>query len=132
MAFMDSFNKGITTLNMKTNNFVEVSKCKTYITTLEKEIEQLKLEIGTKLYEQHKNGESDTSSIEQHMLTIDSKYQEIEQQRARMRELEEEEKQVLGNNTAAAPSEDVIFCGQCGAKNAGNYKFCCKCGSPLK
>lgn len=34
----ESFTKGITTLNIKTNRFIEVNKCKTYIATLEEEI----------------------------------------------------------------------------------------------
>lgn len=34
----ESFAKGITALNVKTNNFIEENKCKTYISTLEEEI----------------------------------------------------------------------------------------------
>ena len=38
MALKDSLTKGITAINVKTNNFMEQSKCKTYISTLESEI----------------------------------------------------------------------------------------------
>ena len=41
-SFMESVNKGITAFSMKTSNFAEVTKCKTYISTLESEIEKLK------------------------------------------------------------------------------------------
>ncbi len=34
-SLKESFTKGIATLNVKTNNFMEESKCKTYISNLE-------------------------------------------------------------------------------------------------
>lgn len=33
-SISDSLTKGITTINVKTTNFMEQSKCKTYISTL--------------------------------------------------------------------------------------------------
>ena len=41
-SLKESLSKGITTINVKTNSFMEESKCKTYISTLEKEIQILK------------------------------------------------------------------------------------------
>lgn len=35
-SLKESLTKGIATINVKTNNFMEESKCKTYISTLEK------------------------------------------------------------------------------------------------
>ncbi len=69
-------------------------------------------------------------------MQISSKYKEISIQEENIRKLYEEEQQILGTgsnasvaNNAAAPG---IFCSQCGAKNAENYRFCVKCGSPLQ
>ena len=45
-SLKESLSKGITTINVKTNSFMEESKCKTYISTLEKEIQILKQNIG--------------------------------------------------------------------------------------
>lgn len=49
-SLKDTFTKGLTTLNVKTNNFMEESKCKTYITTLENEIAGLKQKLGDDIY----------------------------------------------------------------------------------
>ena len=37
-GFKDKFSKGLTTINVKTNNFMEQTKINTYISTLETEI----------------------------------------------------------------------------------------------
>jgi chromosome segregation ATPase len=129
-SLKDSLNKGITAINLKTNNFVEESKCKTYISTLEKEIEQLKLAIGGKTYDQYKQKVDMQPEINQLLEQIDQKYAEIDVQRNRISQLAAEESQVLGN--ASASAEKGVFCSQCGAKNAPQYKFCSKCGAPLK
>ncbi len=129
----ESFTKGLTTLNVKTNNFMEESKCKTYISTLESEIKDLKLQIGERVYENACNGAEPAFQTEELIEMIHNKKKEIEQQQMRIAQLQQEEQQILG--TAAAKNEDrsnfVVFCGQCGKENAANYKFCCKCGAPL-
>lgn len=128
-----SLTKGITALNVKTNNFMEESKCKTYISTLENEIRELQLTVGKKYYEKWQNGEEDTSELEESLQLIQKKYQEIQAQEERIRQLQQEEEQILGKtvNQTVEESEN-IFCAQCGAQNATGYKFCCKCGVPLK
>lgn len=129
----ESLTKGITAINMKTSTFMEESKCKTYISTLENEIKDLKLLIGEKAYEQWNSNESKPEELEEIFGKIKTKYEEIDVQKEKIQQLAEEEKQVLGS-VAAQPQEaaDVVFCSQCGAQNASNYKFCCKCGVPLK
>ena len=130
----ESFTKGITAINVKTNNFMEESKCKTYISTLEAEIKELKLQAGEISYE--KWCKLDVPGEEVHAIfeQIHKKYQEIEAQKIRIQQLSEEEKQILGTtgNTQQAENANVVYCSQCGAQNAANYKFCCKCGNPIK
>lgn len=127
----DSFTKGITTLNVKTSSFMEESKCKTYISTLENEIRDLKLRIGEIAYEKWTNDEEIAGSIQEILEQIKNKYQEIQVQKERMVQISQEQQQILGTiNTQQAPQ--VIYCSSCGASNDANYKFCAKCGSPLK
>lgn len=130
-SFINSVNKGITAFSMKTSNFAEITKCRTYISTMENEIEKLKSDLGNAMYEMHKSGEKDMSVVEGIYVEIDAKYQNIEAQKEKIRQMEEEEKQVLGNVQKAEAPKEMIFCGQCGTQNASNYKFCVKCGSSL-
>ena len=126
----DSFSKGITALNVKTNNFMEENKCKTYITTLENEIRDLKKEIGNVAYQKWAFGASYTEEVEPILTQIKEKYTEIERQKQKIEQLQMEEKQILGSQNAASAGNKK-FCSQCGAPNEMNYKFCCKCGAPL-
>ena len=127
--------KGLTTINVKTNNFMEESKCKTYIATLEKDIKDLKLELGGLMYDSWTSGQDNQNRIDEIMNTIKSKEQNIEEQKEIMKNLAVEEQQILGNKQAAANAEQqagaVVFCPKCGAQSSAAYKFCSKCGSPL-
>ena len=126
----ESLSKGLTAINVKTNNFMEESKCKTYISTLEKEIKDLKLNMGDILYESWLSGESADVPLQAILGQIKAKYEEIEQQKRIMEQLTISEQQILGTGNNAQAT-GVIFCAQCGTQNASNYKFCCKCGNPL-
>ena len=105
----ESLTKGLTTINMKTSNFMEESKYKT------------------------QGGVDYKEGIEDALNTIQSKYDLIEEQRRNIEKLHEEEKQILGNQQSAntTPNAATVFCSKCGAPNDANYKFCCKCGNPL-
>lgn len=132
----ESLTKGITALNVKTNNFMEENKCKTYITTLEGEIKELKLMIGESVYAKWNAGTDISEGVEELGVKIKEKYNEISAQQQKILQLQEEEKQILGASsptvTAPEPTGEVIYCSQCGTQNSANYKFCCKCGTPLK
>lgn len=129
----ESFAKGITALNVKTNNFIEENKCKTYISTLEEEIKNLTYHIGEITVAKWKNLESAKPEIESLVQEIVSKREEIATQEEKIRKLEEEEKQILGSNISGEKaSVEMIYCSQCGTQNYANYKFCCKCGKPLR
>lgn len=144
----ESFARGLTTLNVKTNNFMEESKYNTYIKTLENEIRELKSQVGEKLYTQWAQGSDMMAGIEEILVAIKNKYAEIEVQKQKIIQLQEEEKQILGNSSNAQSGREVsqtvpqtvpqpadtaagVFCSQCGTRNLAAYKFCCKCGKPL-
>lgn len=139
-SLKDSLSKGITALNVKTNNFMEENKCKTYITTLENEIRDVKLQIGDLAYQKWTAGEAYAESVEPFFGQIKEKYAEIERQKQRIAQLQVEEKQILGSQNAA-PAQPItpaqpaqgnkVFCSQCGAPNDAAYKFCSKCGAPM-
>lgn len=129
-SLKESLSKGLTAINVKTNTFMEESKCKTYISTLEKEIKDLKMNIGDIVYNSWASGESAEEQIQVIMEQIKEKYNEIENQKKIMEQLTISEQQILGTGNNA-PAAGTLFCSKCGTQNAANYKFCCKCGSSL-
>ena len=126
-GFMDSVNKGFATLNVKTSNFMESSKIRAAITNKETEIGDLMRYIGETVY-LNRNVFS-ISMVEQQLADIKAKYDEIEDLKRQMSQLEATEKNIIGG--AASGAEAKIFCQQCGAPNSQGGKFCEKCGSPL-
>jgi hypothetical protein len=134
-----AFSKGLTTINVKTNNFMEESKCKTYIATLEKEIQDLKLKIGELTYNAWVTGIDAQKEIDTFLNTIKEKEDLIEEQKNIMANLSVSEKQILGKQTPP-PSQQLepqsqpaqmVYCGACGAQSKAGFKFCSKCGKPL-
>lgn len=140
-SLKESFTKGIATLNVKTNNFMEESKCKTYISTLEKEIVNLKLTIGENVYNLWAAGEDITKGSNELLEQIKLKYDEIEAQKEKIKNLAITEQQILGTGTqqsvktktevAEESGQSVIVCKNCGMQNVSSYKFCVKCGVSL-
>ncbi len=128
-GFMDSINKGLTTINVKTSNLMETSKLKTSISTKESEIRSLKAYIGDTVYVNRANFSMDM--VEEKLSEIERKYSEIEDLKAQIARLDENEKEILGNkNPAGEPVR--VFCTKCGAPNDISNAFCEKCGNKLE
>ena len=140
-SLKESFTKGIATLNVKTNNFMEESKCKTYISTLEKEIANLKQEIGENVYKLWVAGDDITKGSNELLEQIKLKYDEIEVQKEKIKNLAAQEQQILGTGTqqpvktnaqpVSQQEQSVVLCKNCGMQNVSTYKFCVKCGVSL-
>lgn len=130
----ETFSKGFTTLNVKTNNFVEETKIKTYITTLENEIAELEKKIGAALFTQWKSDAVDVEALKPDLQAIDTKRAEIENQKQKIAAMQAEAQQILGakETPPAQPAGEGIFCSKCGTKNLLGNKFCTKCGNPLQ
>ena len=138
----NTFSKGITVLNVKTANFLELNKIKTYIATLNADITALKSEVGSLVYENwKKNGAVELETIEEKLLLIREKEHQIQAQEEAAARLTEEEKQILGEQEnkgqASVPASDVSLtepvytCPSCGQTYEQVYKFCRKCGTRL-
>lgn len=131
-SFMDSVSKGLTTINVKTSNFMEENKLRTSISTKENEISQLKIMIGNIVYE---NKEDFTQPVIQEQIkAIDERLAAIENLKKEIEGLAEKEKDILGSQNymqSQADNTPKIYCAKCGSPNETGYKFCEKCGSPL-
>lgn len=128
----EMLSKGVTSVNVKTSNFMEINKIKTYINTLNDEILDLQKIIGRKTYEAWKNESFDVSMIEQELQKIKMNYVEIENQEIKIKEIEEEAERILGVNNQSSDMTGKIFCSSCGRVNNEDSKFCVGCGAQLK
>ena len=133
----ETFSKGLTTINVKTNNFMEGTTIKTHINTLESECKALWETIGESVYQQWMQGNFSIASVESYLMQVKGEQEEILAERAKLDGLQKMEEDILGKKTQPAPAaaaptgEGQIFCSQCGSANSNIYKFCCKCGTPL-
>ena len=141
-GFKDSIAKNFTKMNMKTANFMEKNKAKTYIKTLQDENTSLYFKIGKLLYEKYLEDNISKEVFEEDFYRITRNLQVILEQEERIKNLELEESRVLGTSKtqsyeASRPMQsenqgDVQICSSCGATNEPMYKFCIKCGTSLE
>lgn len=128
----NSFSKGLTTINVKASNFMEENKLRTHISTLEAEIEKLKLNVGEEVFKEYVDGTFALENVTEMLEAIKVKYDTIAQINNEIQELSTKEMEILGSTAAQnAAQEGVQFCSQCGAPYKIGYKFCEKCGSKL-
>jgi len=131
---MDTFSKGIATLNIKTSKLLEQNKVNTHISTLENEIEALENKAGHILWEKWKEGIFSIDDVEGLLLAISERMDEIEEQKKHLDEIRREEQKILGTRNESSrqqTAESHAFCSNCGAQVGPNFKFCTKCGAPL-
>lgn len=131
----NSFSKGLTMLNVKTSTFLEVNKIKTYISTLNTEIDGLKKEIGDLVYQEwDATGDVTVNPVAERLNLIREKLEIIKVQEEEVVRLNESEKQILGapeTPQAQAPSLAVMVCPNCGQTYDAAPKFCRKCGTKM-
>ncbi len=141
-----TFSKGLTVLNVKTSNFLELNKIKTYIATLKNETATLMSGVGEIVYQDWTQGEITIEHLQDKLMEIAEKKAMIKQQEAELDELERKEKQILGgqsngqNAGAASPAdgqpvagtETAVICPKCSQRYGAAVNFCRKCGFKLK
>lgn len=137
----NTFSKGLATLNVKTSNFLELNKIKTYIATLNSEMEALKTELGEEIYRSWtQTGTVPVDILEEKFQMIRGKEQLIAEQETEITRISETERQILGEQEsksrtprsgAAEGAEPVLVCPGCGYAYASPVKFCRKCGTRL-
>lgn len=128
----DMLSKGVTSVNVKTSNFMEINKIKTYINTLQDEINSLEKTIGNKTYQMWSIGAFDIGTIEPELTKIKANFEEINNQEIKIKEIEAEADRILGNMDSAPDLSDKIVCPSCGRANGLDSKFCVGCGTQLK
>lgn len=120
----ESIDKSVATVSIKSSEFVEVTKFKTQMAGLEKDIEALQATLGKGYYRMWSSSEIELSELDELCEEIKNKEEEMEKCRVEMEELQNNNKKILG-------SESENKCSVCGAVNKEEAKFCIGCGSKL-
>lgn len=96
MGFKKKMMDKLTIIYIKVSHCMERNKLNMYISTLEREIQDLKLQIGIVCYDRWKNDRLRVEDIEELLKIIDGKNEEIEKQKELVFQLCEQEKRILG------------------------------------
>lgn len=129
----EGFSKGLATINVKTANLLEENKLKTYITTLESEIEKIKLNIGEIAFNGWKEQNFSMEMIIPELNALKEKYVLVEKTKQEILELKEKERKILGAvQMDAKVSAGVLYCSKCGNEVKQGNRFCEKCGNKIE
>ena len=133
----DSLSKGITKMNMKTSNFMEKNKYKTYIKTLEQENTSIYLSLGKLLHEKYISNNVDIDLFKNDLDKITQNLKTIEEQEEKIRNLEIEENKVLGietqqNTPVQVNTVQTKICPNCNSENNITHRFCERCGTNIE
>lgn len=127
---MESLKRGlsrkVTEVNVKTSAFLEINKKKTYISTVNQELEQIEKAAGKRLYELWSREGMELPGFQTIMQDMQEKYDVIAEQERQIAEIEQKNQQLLG-----AAGTGTIYCSSCGAANVAEASFCRECGKRL-
>lgn len=125
--FKQTIDKGVATVSVKSNEFIEITKLKTQNTALEKEIDSMKQQLGAAYFSQWKADRLETDSLGELCAEIKAKEDLIADNLEMIDTLQRKNEEILG----AKPEEGEIVCA-CGKPNSPTAKFCINCGSKLE
>lgn len=132
-----SFNRGITSISVKTSSSLEKGKINTYIDSLENEIKKLKYDLGEEVFRAYIEEDEERDKINAFCSKIKESYDNIDEAKKEIEAIDERDRKIFGEEERAqnsgVPVEEgsVIFCDKCGARYEEKVNFCRKCGNKL-
>lgn len=127
-----TISKGITTVTVKTSSSVEKAKLNTQISSVSKDMERLKQEVGNKLYVLWETDSFDISKVEEELNSIKEKKEKIHKLQDQLEELDAQANSMLGANGKETPQVSVAcVCSNCGNQYEQRINFCVKCGTKM-
>jgi ribosomal protein L40E len=131
---MSSFNRGITTISVKTSSSLEKSKIKTHMESLARDIEKDLHLVGEEAYKIWGSETQDYSALNERFEAIKRKQDEITRLEADLAAIDERDSQILGTaerQEAVAVATPKLVCSNCNAQYETAVKFCRRCGNKL-
>jgi hypothetical protein len=129
MAFFENLGKKIgsvaETAADKANEFAEITKLNNSISSEQKQIDGLFIEIGKLIFEREK--EDQDSPIAEQCRKILISQNSIAEFQSKIEQIKGSNGQPAGN----AAQADANYCSNCGAVIPENGKFCQSCGTPF-
>ena len=127
-----TINKGITTVTIKTSSSVEKAKLNTHISSVGKEVERLKQELGNKMYILWESDGFEIGKIESDLNSIKEKKELIHKLQTQLEELDVQVNSILGAQDENKQRECLNFvCSNCGNQYEQKINFCVKCGNKM-
>jgi len=136
--FKKTITKSVVAVNVKTSVYLETSKLRLQISTLEKEIQEQFTALGKSTYLQWSNDNIEVEKFSALMESIKEKYLKIDSINAHIEELEKHETDVFGSKdgkteeTSSEQTDTTVFtCSKCSTQYTTEIKFCKKCGNKM-
>lgn len=132
-SFMNTINKGVATVSVKSESLVENSRIKSAISANQKQLETEISALGTKVYQMWKSDQVNVELLTQDFERMKGIEAEIASLNARLEQVKAEENKILGSaaKPAPAPAAGTVFCTNCGKALAAGSRFCDECGTPV-
>lgn len=127
-----SFNKGITTITVKTSSTIEKTKLSTHIYKLKEDILSLYTRYGQDSYKKYKNvGNVTDESLKEIFKNIEEKENTIRSLLNEIKKIDEQNNEILGNSQNTM-NQSKFYCSNCGASYSTKVNFCRKCGKKIE
>lgn len=123
-SLKETIDKSVAAVSIKSGEFVEITKCKTRIGNLERQMEEHKTALGAVALRQWKEGERNQDELDEICVILSQTEQEIAELQENISKLQNANRQLLG-------SQEEVIC-QCGISNRAGVKFCYACGRKLQ
>ena len=127
-----TFSRQIAKWNVKASSFMEESKIKTYIDTLNREIAEIQKKCGKRAYEMWLENEFKIEQLTPLFEQIAEKQAQLQNQQSLLVEIKDMNRQVLGEQENSKIGQKNIICPNCGAECLSTINFCRECGTKLR
>ena len=125
-----AFDKSVAAVSVKSESFVESSRTRTAISTMQKSMEEAMTTLGRMVYTTWAAGGVDTAALEAQCRTLQEMSRELSSMQARLEQIKAEEAQILGaQKSPGQPESGACFCTNCGKKLEVGAAFCDECGT---
>lgn len=128
-----SIEKGVAAVSVKSESLVESSRVRTAISNTQRNMDEAIRQLGVSFYNSWVSADLDVDKLKAECERIKAMADEIENHKARLEKIKEEENQILGNQKKATPEPGKSnFCTGCGKRLDPGARFCNECGTQVQ